>query len=110
MTTEQKETAKAKRDKAFAEVMGGELVEVKLVLFSPFVDFLKEYLRFFGAKKTLEDLGREMVYEQAEYLYNELDAFANSSHFIDRKDWYWRFSHMAVVSPKDEDAEETEDC
>jgi hypothetical protein len=110
MTTEQKETAKEKKNKAFAKAMGGELVELKIEMFSPFVDFLKEYMSFFGAKKTLEDLCREMIYEQAEYLYNELDAFANSSHYIDREDWTWRFSHMAVVSPPHEDAEETEDC
>jgi hypothetical protein len=86
--TEQKQRIEAeKKAKAMAKSMGEEMITVNMELFSPFVDFLKDFLRYFGSKKTLEDLCREMIYEQVGYLYNELHDFADKSHFLETKDW-----------------------
>jgi hypothetical protein len=105
------EASRLESAKAFSKVMGGELIEVKVQLFSPFVDFLKEYLAFFGNGKPIEDFCRQMIYEQLGFLHNELTKFADQrNHLLDANVWYWRFSHVACTAPHDEEEQEQEDC
>jgi hypothetical protein len=104
VTTEQKQRTEAEK-KDMARIMGGELIELKIELFSPYVDFMKEYLAFFGAKKSLEDLCREIIYEQVGYLYNELHDFADKSHFLDSQAWYAKHPYVACTSVPEEETE-----
>ncbi len=109
MTTEQKQDTKetAETKKALAKIMGGEMITVNVQLFSPFTKFLEEYLRFFGSKKTLEDLCRDIIYEQTGYLYNELQDFAaTDGHFLASADWYWKHPHLSGKNRKKEETEE----
>jgi hypothetical protein len=100
--TEQKTEAEKK---AMAKVMGGEMITVKVELFQPYVEFMKGYLAFFGSKKSLEDLCREIIYEQTEYLCNELYEFADKSHFLETKDWYWKHPYLNGATTEDEETE-----
>jgi hypothetical protein len=89
------------------KAMDEEMIEVKVELFSPFVKFLKEYLSFFGCKKPLEDLLREMIYERTEYLFSELGGFVHGkSYFLNGGDWFWKHPHLSAVSDNEEDEEE----
>jgi hypothetical protein len=95
--TKKKETAKA---------TSGELITVNVKLSQPFVDFMKEYLRYFGSKETLEDLCREIIYDKIGQLYDDLHAFAGTrGHLLETKNWYWKNSRVSLVSIE---AEETE--
>jgi len=95
-------------EKTVLKALDGEMVELKVQLYGPFVDFLKEYLSFFGAKKTVVDVCREMIYEQAEFLCSELREFADDGHFLSDADFSSKFPHMSLVSVKDEEPEVTE--
>ena len=104
---------KAETSKEVAKVLDGEMIEIKLELFSPFVKFLKDYLDFFGCKKTLETLCMEMIYEQSEILFCDLQSFVDvKRHFLESDSWYWKHPHMSVVSTQDEIEKDTEkaDC
>jgi hypothetical protein len=109
--TQKVEASKLESAKAFYKEMGGEIIEVKVQLFSPFVDFLKEYLAFFGNEKSIENFCREMIYEQLGFLHNELTKFADQrNHLLDSDKWYWRFGHVACTVPHDEEEQEQKDC
>ena len=83
------------------------MVTVPVDMFSPFVDFMKDYLAFFGSKKTLEDLCREMIYDDVKNLYNELDGWLESavSH-VETADFFSKYSFLGCVSDSEEELEE----
>lgn len=85
-----------------------EMVTVQVDLFSPFVDFMKDYLAFFGSKKTLEDLCREMIYGDVGNLYNELHGWLETavSH-IETVDFFSKYSFLGCVSTPEEEPEES---
>jgi hypothetical protein len=89
------------------EVLGGEMVQLKITVFSPFVNFIKEYLRFFGDEQTLETFCMEAVYHKCNILYSDLTKFAeNKIHLLDPDAWYEKHSHLAITSTQPEDETE----
>lgn len=79
------------------------VVEVRISLFKPFYDFLKEYVQFFGSKRSIEDLCRIMIYEDVENLYRTLGKWLESevSH-IETEAWPNKHAHLEITSsPED---------
>jgi hypothetical protein len=105
-TTEHEEK---EHKKTFAALSGGnEMVTVQVDMFSPFVDFMKDYLAFFGSKKSLEDLCREMIYDDIKNLFNELHGWLGStvSH-VETVDFFSKYSFLGCVSDSKEELEES---
>lgn len=94
--------------KAFRSLSDGEMVTVQVQMFSPFVDFMKDYLAFFGSKKSLEDLCREMIYDDVKNLYNELHGWLETavSH-IETVDFFGKYSFLGCVSDSEEEPKES---
>jgi hypothetical protein len=89
------------------QVWGGEVIELKVPLFSPYVEFLKDYLTFFGSKDQLETLCMKIIYQKAGDLHRELTQFAeNKVHLLEGSEWYWKHSHVADTNGQLEDADE----
>ena len=78
-----------------------DMVNISVALYKPFHDFIKEYLRFFGSKQSIEDLCRSMIYKDTEALYRQLEGFP----FIEGQDWFSKWPHIAIT----EEPETTED-
>jgi len=82
-------------------------VEVRVILFQPFYDFMKEYLAFFGSKQTIEQFCMSLIYDRLSRLYRELRNFvSNRDNEIDRQAWFERWPHIATVcdpEPEEED-------
>jgi len=84
------------------------MVDVHVQLYKPFHDFMKEYLTFFGDKKTVEELCRAMIYMSINRLFEELEEFAsNRDKLIDKGSWFGRWPHIGCVSFDKYDEEET---
>lgn len=83
--------------------------EVHVTLYEPFYNFMKEYLAFFGDKRTIEDLCRSMIYSDVNHLYQELREFASKpNHFVKKGSWFDRWPHIAITSYPE--PEEENDC
>jgi post-segregation antitoxin (ccd killing protein) len=97
------------RKEAMAKLSGGEMVTVQVDLFSPFVDFMKDYLAYFGSKKTLEDLCREMIYDDVKNLYNELEGWIEDtvSH-VEKGALFNKYGFLGCVSVSDPEEEDSE--
>lgn len=92
------------------EVMGGEMIDLRISLFSPYVEFLKDYLTFFGSKDQLETLCMKIIYQKAGDLHRELTQFAeNKRHLLDGAEWYWKHSHVAMTDDQLEEQEDEKD-
>jgi hypothetical protein len=90
------------------EVLGGEMIQLKITVFSPFLNFIREYLSFFGDKQTLETFAMKAVYDKCNILHSDLTQFAeNKMHLLDPDAWYEKHSHLAITSTQPE--EETEE-
>lgn len=97
--TEVNEEKRKEVQAALAKSSGGEIVDVTASLFSPFVDFVKDYMAFFGIKDSLEDYLRSMIYKEVRFLHNELTAFADEKkHLIDTTDWYWKHGYVSTAA------------
>jgi len=84
-------------------------VEVRVSLYQPFHDFMKEYIAFFGIKQTIEQFCMGLIYNRLNYLYRELRNFvSNRDNHIEPQAWFERFPHIAIVC--DPEPEEEEDC
>ena len=80
-----------------------EMVTVQVQLFKPFHDFIKAYAEFFGSKHTIEDVCRQMIYESANMLYNQLDEFQHAGFkYIEKNAWMNKWPHLAITSTQDE--------
>ena len=81
------------------------MIIVSVDIFEPFYKFMQEYLLFFGSKKTIEDLCRQMIYGEVECLHQELTGFVKAnSHFIEGSDWVEKHMHLAIcVDPEPEE-------
>ncbi len=89
------------------EVLGGEMVQLKITVFSPFLNFIREYLQFFGDKQTLETFCMQAVYDKCNILHSDLTQFAkNKIHLLDPDAWYEKHSHLAITSTQPEDETE----
>ena len=79
------------------------IVKVELSLYKPFVNFLKDYLEFFGDNKTVEDLCRKMVYSEICRLYRELDEFSQKeSSFVSKSALFNKHAHISIVAFEDQ--------
>lgn len=98
----------AERKKTIAKLTGYEMVTVQVDVCSPFVDFMKDYLAFFGSRKTLEDLCRKMIYDDVENLFNELHSWIGTavSH-LETTDFFSKYSFLGCVSDSKEELEES---
>jgi len=93
----------------FKQAVGGELQEYTIPLFSPFVDFAKDYMKYFSDSGTLEDFFRKLIYRGLGDLHEDLSAFVGKpEHILDKDKWYWKYHHVALANF--EEPEETEDC
>lgn len=83
-----------------------KMTEVKVELSKPFVDFMKDYLAFFGSEQSLEDLCREMIYDDVKNLYNELHSWIKSavSH-IETVEFYKKYGFIGCVADSEEEPE-----
>jgi len=85
-------------------------IEVHVTLYEPFYNFMKEYLAFFGDKRTIEQLCRDMIYNDVNYLYQELTGFASeSTHHVEEGSLFEKWPHLAITSYPDPEPEES-DC
>lgn len=69
----------------------GELVHLNITMNSPFLDFIREYLRFFGCKDNLETFCMKAIYEKVQSLNGDLTKFAGT-HGLNTFDWLARFN------------------
>lgn len=83
----------------------GELVQLRITVMSPFLDFIREYLRFFGSKDDLETFCMKAIYARVQSLNGDLEKFAEK-HGLNADDWLERFNER-THGP---DAETENDC
>jgi hypothetical protein len=83
----------------------GELRQLKITVMSPFLDFIKEYLRFFGCKDDLETFCMKAIYARVQSLNGDLEKFAGT-HGLNASDWLERFNERTHGS----DPHEENDC
>lgn len=79
------------------------MVEVRVHLFKPFYEFLKQYIQFFGSKRSIEDLCTIMIYDDVSSLYRGLGQWLESevSH-IEKEAWPNKHAHLEITSsPED---------
>jgi hypothetical protein len=83
-----------------------DFITIPVDLYEPYVDFLQQYLNFFGSKQKLEDLCRQMIYDQANYLHDKLQDFVGEQgSFLDSTDFYWKYSVVGKDTSEKEEAE-----
>ena len=80
----------------------GELLHLNITVISPFLDFIKEYLRFFGCKDDLETFCMKAIYARVQSLNGDLTKFAGT-HGLDTYDWLARFSERTHGPELDEE-------
>jgi hypothetical protein len=80
----------------------GEPVQLKITVISPFIDFIKEYLRFFGCKDDLETFCMKAIYARVQSLNGDLEKFAGT-HDLNPYDWLQRFNERTHGSDPDEE-------
>jgi hypothetical protein len=104
-----KEIEKVLSPKAFARAFGGQLHEVQVPVFSPYMEFAVQYCKFFGKKRTIETFFMELIYDGLERLHRDLTEFVqdhDSKHFIDFDEWYEKNPHLSCVSDHDEEEQQ----
>lgn len=85
------------------------MVPVNVTLFKPFHDFIKEYLKFFNSKETLEDVCRSMICDAVKHLHRELDKFVDEpQHYVEDDACFkkWPFLSIFAVDDEKEDGDE----
>jgi len=80
----------------------GELVQLNITVMSPFLDFIKEYTRFFGCKDDLETFCMKAIYDRVQSLNGDLEKFAGT-HGLDTHDWLQRFNERTHGPDSDEE-------
>lgn len=98
---EKKATARALEWKTDAI---GEPVRFQVVVMSPALDFIKEYLRFFQSKDDLEDFCTKAIYDRVRILNGALKEFAET-HDLDPSDRLGRFHERTHGSSQDQENE-----
>jgi hypothetical protein len=86
---------------------GGKMSPVRVQVFSPFIDFIKQYLAFFGDKSSLEDFCQVAVYDKVRTVHGSLTALARSRKNAVNSAWW--FEKWPVMLHECEGDEET-DC
>jgi hypothetical protein len=80
----------------------GELVQLQITMNSQFIDFLKEYMRFFGCKDDLETFCMKAIYTTVQRLNGDLEKFAGT-HGLLTSDWLARFNERTHGPDQDEE-------
>lgn len=75
-----------------AAALGGDLIDFKVQLISPFIDFIEKYLTFFNESGSFEDFIRRAVYEKVWALHGDLTQFVKAQgHQLELKGWLEKF-------------------
>jgi hypothetical protein len=82
----------------------GELVRLNIPVMSPFIDFIKEFLRFFGCKDDLETFCMKAIYARVQGLNGDLEKFAGT-HGLNTADWLERFNERTHSPNPDEESD-----
>lgn len=79
------------------------MVQVTVTLYEPFYKFIKEYLAFFGDKKSIEEMCRTMICDDVKHLYHTLHQYLDSevSH-IEETAWFAKWPHIACTIEPEE--------
>jgi hypothetical protein len=80
----------------------GEPVQLRITVMSPFIDFIKEYLRFFGCKDEIETFCMKAIYARVQSINGDLEKFAGT-HGLNPDDWLERFNERTHGSDPDEE-------
>ena len=91
---------------AFA--LGGELIDFRIQLLSPFTDFIEKYLDFFNEPGSLEAFITRAIYEKVWTLHGDLTKFVKArGHQLELQGWLQKFPER-VHGDSEEDEEN--DC
>lgn len=95
-----------KNHPALKDALGGELLNFRIRLISPFVDFIEKYLDFFNEPGSLEAFITGTVYEKVWALHGDLTQFVKTpGHRLELQGWLEKFPERVH---RNEDAEN--DC
>jgi len=72
----------------------GEMRPVLFDIYSPFVDFLEEYLKMTGSTLTLEDIFRRMIYAEIKILVNDLNDFVSDHYHVTLADFAAKWGYI----------------
>jgi hypothetical protein len=88
------------------KVLGGEMLQLSIQVFSPFVDFATQYLSFLGDNATVEELVMECFYDRCRAIHADLTAFVrDATHLVAADSWLKKFPYQLHG-----EEEETQDC
>lgn len=97
-----------KNHPGWKEEFGGEMVSLRISVFSPFVDFINQYREFLGIPDSLEDFCRKAIYDKVQAVHGDISRFVDDKkHLADPTAWYNRFPCQVH---KDEEENEENDC
>lgn len=78
-----------------------DMVPVNTSIDKDTLRFLKEYLAFFGSDMSIEDLARQMIYEEAQYLHGALKEFLSEpgvERYVSVGSWITKFKILTEVT------------
>jgi len=92
-------------EKALAKkTLEHNMIEVRIQLYEPFYKFMKDYLAFFGSKQSIEELGRIMIYQSVQTLYQKLEEFAKDpQNHLEESVCFNKWPHVAMTSFQNEE-------
>lgn len=79
-----------------------EMLKFEIELYSPFVEYLKDYLAYFGSNKTVETLFMEMIYDKTKELYR----MQQQQPYIDVKAFFEKYNYLASLANTPDEPEE----
>jgi hypothetical protein len=91
-----------------ASALGGDLIDFRVQLISPFVDFIEKYLDFFNEPGSLEAFITGAVYEKVWTLHGDLTQFVKTpGHRLELHGWLEKFPERVHGYPEQD---EENDC
>ncbi len=76
-----------------------KMVPLKIELAKPFINFIEEYLKFFGSHYTIEDYCRIIICNETKIMFNDLKNFIGSpENFLDTSDFFKKWPYLGIVS------------
>lgn len=91
-----------KNHPAWEDAEIGEPVQLKITVMSPFLDFIKQFLGYFGSKDDLETFCMKAIYARVQSLNGDLEKFAGT-HGLNPSDWLERFNERTHGPSQDEE-------
>lgn len=74
------------------------MIPVSTEIAEPFHNFLKDYLAFFGSNMTVDDLCRQMIYEESRRLHSALTEFVKGNHYVGKQPWLKKHQDVALTT------------